>query len=208
MKSVLISIRPKWCEKIASGEKTIEVRKTAPQEVPFKAYIYCTKGKPYLYRVDDDDNFKLTNTLRPKVDGYVKDYNEQNGRVIGEFICDKVYPIKNQGEKFVVANEKQGVTNEIARQSCLYYDDMVSYFGNKDGFGWHISELKIYDKPKELSEFKTPPCEKSEKACGNCKWLVKINTPDVYECECYVEDGRPITRPPQSWMYIEGLREE
>lgn len=208
MKSVLISIRPKWCEKIASGEKTIEVRKTAPQEVPFKAYIYCTKGKPYLYRVDDDDNFELTNTLRPKVDGYVKDYNEQNGRVIGEFICDKVYPIKNQGEKFVVANEKQGVTNEIARQSCLYYDDMVSYFGNKDGFGWHISELKIYDKPKELSEFKTPPCEKSEKACGNCKWLVKINTPDVYDCECYVEDGRPITRPPQSWMYIEGLREE
>ena len=45
MKSVLISIKPQWCEKIASGEKTIEVRKTAPKEVPFKAYIYSTKGK-------------------------------------------------------------------------------------------------------------------------------------------------------------------
>ena len=43
MKSVLISTRPKWCEKIASGKKTIEVRKTAPKEVPFKAYIYETK---------------------------------------------------------------------------------------------------------------------------------------------------------------------
>lgn len=208
MKGVLISIRPKWAERIASGQKTIEVRKTAPQEVPFKAYIYCTKGKPYLYRVDDDDNFELTNTLRPKVDGYVKDYNEQNGKVIGEFICDKVYPIKNRGSSFSVADEEQSVTNEIARQSCLYYDDMVSYFGNKDGYGLHITALKIYDRPRALSEFKTPPCEKSEKACGNCKWLVKINTPDVYECECYVEDGRPITRPPQSWMYIEGLREE
>lgn len=45
MKSVLIAIRPKWTEKIASGQKTIEVRKTAPKDVPFKAYIYCTKEK-------------------------------------------------------------------------------------------------------------------------------------------------------------------
>ena len=27
-KAVLISIRPKWCEKIINGDKTIEVRKT------------------------------------------------------------------------------------------------------------------------------------------------------------------------------------
>lgn len=203
MKSVLISIKPKWCEKIASGKKTIEVRKSAPQEVPFKAYIYCTKGKPYLYRVDDDDNFELTNTLRPKVDGYVKDYNEQNGKVIGEFVCDKVYPIKNQGEKFVVANEKQGVTNEIAGQSCLYYNDMVSYFGDKNGFGWHISDLKIYDKPRELSEFYRmckEPCtpSKGKILCLTTKSL-KMNG-----CEGKIS----ITRPPQSWMYIEGLREE
>lgn len=203
MKSVLISIKPKWCEKIASGKKTIEVRKSAPQEVPFKAYIYCTKGKPYLYRVDDDDNFELTNTLRPKVDGYIKDYNEQNGKVIGEFVCDKVYPIKNQGSSFVVANEKQGVTNEIAGQSCLYYDDMVSYFGDKNGFGWHISDLKIYDKPRELGEFYRmckEPCKpsKGKILCLTTKSL-KMNG-----CEGQIS----ITRPPQSWMYIEGLREE
>lgn len=55
MKAILISIKPKWCKKIASGEKTIEVRKIAPQEVPFKAYIYCCKGNngyEWLYRVD------------------------------------------------------------------------------------------------------------------------------------------------------------
>lgn len=216
MKSVLISIRPKWVEKIAKGIKTIEVRKTAPQEVPFKAYIYVTKGKPYLYRVDDDDKFELTNTLRPKVDGYVKDYNEQNGKVIGEFVCDKVYPIKNQGEKFVVANEKQGVTNEIAHQSCLYYDDMVSYFGDKDGYGWHISDLKIYDKPRELSEF-FKPCPDAFHYCTICKHCVKIIPPDEEEYALY-HGGQYdyweehctniLTSPPQSWMYIEGLREE
>ena len=45
-KAVMLSIRPKWCEKIASGEKTIEVRKTKPKlETPFKCYIYCTLPK-------------------------------------------------------------------------------------------------------------------------------------------------------------------
>lgn len=203
MKSVIISIRPQWVEKIASGKKTIEVRKSAPQEVPFKAYIYCTKQK-----INGEILF-----YERKVEGRNRGFRDKGdiplaGKVIGEFICDKVYPIKNKGNSFVVANEKQSVTNEIAGQSCLYYDDMVSYFGNKDGFGWHISDLKIYDKPKELSEFKTPPCEKSEKACGNCKWLVKINTSVDYECECYVcsvANGIPITRPPQSWQYVEEL---
>lgn len=46
MKSVMISIKPKYCELIASGKKTVEVRKTRPKiETPFKCYIYCTKEK-------------------------------------------------------------------------------------------------------------------------------------------------------------------
>ena len=182
MKSVLISIQPKWVEKIASGEKTIEVRKTAPQEVPFKAYIYETQGQ-YV---------KFTHGAHTK-------YGYGCGKVIGEFICDKVYPIKNRGSSFSVADEEQSVTNEIARQSCLYYDDMVSYFGNKDGFGWHISDLKIYDKPRELSEF-SRPCSYSG-LCFSCKRT------------SFKKDGNllcntKITRPPQSWMHVEDLGEE
>lgn len=137
MKSILLSIKPKYVELIAIGEKTIEVRKTAPQEVPFKCYIYETQGRTETPWIDEDGHFIY----------------KGRGQVIGEFICDKVYPIKNKGSSFSVADEEQSVTNEIARQSCLYYDDMVSYFGNKDGFGWHISDLKIYDKPRNLSEF-------------------------------------------------------
>ena len=187
MKCVMLSIRPQWCEKIASGKKTIEVRKTAPKEVPFKCYIYMTQG---TYK---------------DLGLYSEGIYQNRMKVIGEFICDKVYSVKNRGFCFSVATEGESITDEIARQSCLDYDDMVNYLGDKDGYGWHISDLKIYDKPKELSEFKTPPCEKSEKACGNCKWLVKRNTPDVYECECYVEDGRPITRPPQSYKFVEEI---
>ena len=181
MKTVMISIKPKWTEKIASGEKTIEVRKTAPQEVPFKCYIYETKGQ-YV---------KFTHGAHTK-------YEYGRGKVIGEFICDKVYSIKNRSSSFSVADEEQGVTNEIARQSCLYYDDMVSYFGNKDGFGWHISNLTLYDKPKELSEF-CIPCKVS---CENCK------NPLYFECWCEEKGKKIVTRPPLSWCYVEDLGEE
>lgn len=56
MKSVLISIRPKWCELIASGKKTIEVRKTAPKlPTPFKCYIYETKARTDTPTFVDED---------------------------------------------------------------------------------------------------------------------------------------------------------
>ena len=184
MKSILISIRPKWVEKIASRKKTVEVRGTAPKEVPFKAYIYETYDKKY-----DDIGICWGNG---------KCFEHGCKKVIGEFICDKVYLIKNQGSRFSVADEEQSVTNEIARQSCLDYDDMVGYLGNKDGYGLHITALKIYDKPKELSEF-CIPCKVS---CENCK------NPLYFECWCEEKGKKIVTRPPQSWCYVEDLGEE
>ena len=189
MKSILISIRPQWCEKICHVigkdemgkpiyEKRIEVRKSAPKEVPFKAYIYVTK---YGINGRSSEVLLFNKRIKEVYCGvyrnacyYSKDNFEIcNGHIIGEFICDKVYSIKNQRNRFVVANDEQGVTNEIARQSCLDYYDMVNYLGNKDGYGWHIADLKIYGKPKELSEF-----------CGRKK----------------------LTRPPQSWQFVEEKR--
>lgn len=166
MKSVLVSENPIMCDKIANGKKTIIVKKKAPKEVPFKCYIYCTFPKKPAYTL------WLNRGTENK---FLAD-----GKVIGEFICDKVYPIKNKGSSFVVANEKQSVTNEIAGQSCLYYDDMVSYFGDKDGYGWHISDLKIYDKPRELSEF------------GKVGFGHEV----------------PLKRPCAPWCYVEDLKEK
>ena len=176
-------------------EKRIEVRKSAPKEVPFKAYIYCTKDKPYLYRIDDDNNFELTNSLRPKTYEYVKDYNEQNGKVIGEFICDKV-------ERFTFGSLR---SDDIEKLACLSYNEMINYFYKpeeldgktvKQGFAWHISDLKIYDKPKELSEF-CIPCKVS---CENCK------NPLYFECLCEEKGEKIVTRPPKSWQFVEEKR--
>lgn len=179
MKSVLISICPQWCEKIASGEKTIEVRKTAPKEVPFKAYIYCT-------RIIDKKH------CRDEFDIGIWKGNEH---IIGEFICDKVYNLVNAFGGIVFADEN---LNQLDPQpfrdmSCLTDEQTADYLGDKDGYGWHISDLKIYDKPKELSEFKT--------GCKGCKER------DTYHCKFYCYGERPLTRPPQSYMFVEELGE-
>lgn len=206
MKSVLISIRPEWIEKIASGEKTIEVRKTAPKEVPFKAYIYCTKDKPYLYRIDDDNNFELTNTLRPKPYEYVKDYNEQNGKVIGEFICNEVeefheWELSPQG-KFADF-ERERLENFLT-VACLSGKEVVRYRENLPYFqplyGWHISDLKIYDKPKELFEFGRKCDYASEIHCRDCLILGDWDSCCGVMC-------KPLTRPPQSYMFVEEVGE-
>ena len=174
MKSVLIAIRPQWVEKIASGEKTIEVRKTAPKEVPFKAYIYCTKEKK------QDDIIWA---------GIFGDRGKWNGRVIGEFICN------NASELDYVYYWNNGY--EFA--TCLTYRQVADYGKGKTLYGWHISDLKIYGSPKELSEF-SRPCSYSG-LCFSCKRT------------SFKKDGNllcntKITRPPQSWMYVEDLGEE
>ena len=174
MKSVLIAIRPQWAEKIAKGIKTIEVRKTAPKEVPFKAYIYCTKEKK------QDDIIWA---------GIFGDRGKWNGRVIGEFICN------NASELDYVYYWNNGY--EFA--TCLTYRQVADYGKGKTLYGWHISDLKIYDTPKELSEF-SRPCSYSG-LCFSCKRT------------SFKKDGNllcntKITRPPQSWMHVEDLGEE
>ena len=69
MKAVMLSIKPKWCELIASGKKTIEVCKTKPKlETPFKCYIYCTKGRELLISI---------NGVVQKIDEWVFDLNHK-----------------------------------------------------------------------------------------------------------------------------------
>lgn len=189
MKAVMLAVQPKWVEKIANGKKTIEVRKTAPKcGVPFKGYIYVTKGKPYLYRVDDDDNFELTNTLRPKVYEYVKDYNEQNGNVIGEFVCDSA----------------EWMSMRDCDKACMTLKEAVDYSKGKKLYAWHISDLKIYDKPKELSEFYT--IDESGSDC--CIACVYHETPlEEMPCRTCTGERRYLYRPPQSWQYVEELQE-
>ena len=182
MKSVLISIQPKWCELIASGEKTVEIRKTRPKlQTPFKVYIYCTKAFEYN-----------------------KKYSYKTwawyGKVIGEFVCDRIQEVR------------QCNSGWVREHACISQDEFFDYLGiprgthfgyNKKAYAWHILNLVIYEKPKELSEFRIP-CRFDFRKCENCKY-------DSWDYSygggkdriCTVKNRKPITRPPQSWCYVE-----
>lgn len=135
MKAVLISIRPEWCQKIVSGQKAIEVRKTRPKmNPPFKCYIYKCG----------------------------------NGKVIGEFLCDQI-----------IEDRTYGHNEEFYRAACMSAYDAAAYAMQSPMYGWHISDLRVYDHPRDLWEFT-----------------------GLRETKFGLAPG-PITRPPQSWRYVE-----
>jgi len=186
-KAVLISIRPNWCELIASGKKTIEVRKTCPKlKTPFKCYIYMTKSHNRVLEEAADGNF-------------VEKYYAMAGKIIGEFVCDRIINVDCDS----VAPFDKDLELYIDEQCCLTREQLFKYTNGKCAYGLHISMLKIYDKPKELSEFykkcETMRCE----GCEHLKWQ-RINS-DEYEYECEYLERIPIIRPPQSWCYVEEI---
>lgn len=206
MKSVLISTRPKWCELIASGEKTIEARKTAPKEVPFKGYIYPTRPKKY-YKCGavstSDELLWLSNGKIKMCDGFElwangEDYQCVNGKVIGEFICYNV-----DEYTFSYYNAEYRVTHVEQKAMCLNQPELILYGKGKTLYGWHISDLKIYDKPREFSEFATL-CNKSGNRCANCRhYLFDNDGLAGYRRWCDVCHRKPLARAPESWCYVE-----
>lgn len=154
MRNVLIAIRPQNCKQIIDLNKTTEVRKSKPKlDTPFKCYIYCTKEKQQYLQSRDNMFFYLENKdfIGSHGPGL---YTRLNGKVIGEFICDYINEIDivdNEIMTYVQVNNKPDMF--IAHETCLDVDELQKYLNNKIGYGWHISDLIIYDKPKELSEF-------------------------------------------------------
>ena len=184
MKSVLISIQPKWCELIARGIKTIEARKTAPKiDIPFKCYIYCTKPKHIYEDIISAPTTKDT-------------YLYAGGKVIGEFICDSIEILFNDSGNPI--NYMKDILPNILTKTAMTYNELAEYVGGrgkgKNIYGWHISDLKIYDKPKELNEFY------NSRKCYACDFG-DIPSACRYDDNCIVPVS--ITCPPQSWMYIE-----
>lgn len=163
---------------IANGKKTIEVRKTRPKiETPFKCYIYCTKDNTDL--VPSKIWWKADETGFQHI---------LNGKVIGEFVCNKFIPY--------CSARPISDAETVETQACLTRKEVWEYCPAGNPIGWHISELVIYDKPKELSEF-IKPCE-NDLYCEICAMYSEFSE------RCYNAALR-ITRPPQSWCYVEEL---
>jgi predicted transcriptional regulator len=204
METIMISNKPKSAEQIMNGKKKIDVRKFYI-EPPFKVLNYVTKEKPYI------KDFATYNAEHCKGKNYNRfiSFNEQynnnytiNGKVAFEYVVNRVdmYLIcKN------LYNEMYFATIGELEQACLTQKEIREYGKGKPIYGWYISDLKIYDKPKELNNFKKPDCEKAEMhgcACLNrkCEYYRASNDYD-YPPDCAYEQD--ITRPPQNFVYCE-----
>lgn len=194
MKAVLLSIRPEWCKKIASGQKTVEVRKTCPVHgTPFKVYIYCTMQREGWFRHPGSESWC--------------------GKVIGEFVCDKITGLTHVGATGSIEPYRLNIlapgmyykpADELLKAACLSEAEAEKYLKGRDGIGWHISDLKIYDKPKSILDFHRA-VDKTELWCEKCAIGGKKGTACAF---CYGLDGLRIRRPPQSWCYVEELSNE
>lgn len=167
-KAVMISIKHQWCELITQGKKTVEVRKTKSKlKTPFKCYIYETKG---LYRGSGGCLFQGL------------------GKVIGEFVCDYIEEYSSVQSKIKDCTEYQISLQKLCEDIHLSIHEFCSYGNGKPLYGWHISDLVIYDKPKSLYEF-----SKHDNTYNNAFGWVFDDRPKNIQ----------LTRPPHPWSYVE-----
>ena len=168
MKKILISIRPKWVTKILNGRKTIEVRKTAPKcELPCEVYIYCTKGKETV-AINPYGGYSLIPN---------KYHNEYfSGKVVAKFTLKKVDEIEN--------DKLWEIDKGFLEKTYLSFGELACYLNSNKGYAWHIDNLEILDKPKELNEFK------------RCIGYFDLGgfTKKIYHA---------VEKAPQSWFYLE-----
>lgn len=175
MKAVIQSVPPRICAKIISGECTMLLSKTNPNcGLTFKDYIYETKGLCDTPTFIDED-------------GHVS--YRGRGAVIAEFVCDYI-------RTFITDLGNISVHIESLKQTTLTLPELITYSGNRNRvYGLHISDLKIYDTPKELGEFFRP--------CDGCDKLGTSRcTEEISPCR-----AKTITRPFPSWGYVEELSE-
>lgn len=207
MKAVLISIRPRWCELIRAGVKTIEIRKNRPKlETPFRCYIYQSKGRPRLIDIikDGDDCYGETYHGKPifvKAPEYGYGCTASVQKVIGTFVCDRIDRYIRIGME-PVYHYRTGTLGEPDYNAIQLTEQGLLDYGGGVLYGWHISDLTIYARPRLLSDFCAPPetyCERG--LCGGCPYdeVMGLDGDCAYDCEW----KRPILKAPQSWCYVE-----
>nr|DAR50634.1 MAG TPA: helix-turn-helix domain-containing protein [Caudoviricetes sp.] len=186
---ILASIKPYYYYLIAEEKKKIEVRKTAFKNLPQDIAFYMSK---------DEKSF----TKIPKE--FQEKYRKHFGKVGMRVVCDKVdeynfhegltefnsmgLPSRIYGSYLIFADEYKAM--------CLSYDEVKNYGKHKTLYGWHISDLKIYDKPKELSEFRKSGFMTEE------EWLFNLYPNTHCHYDAWAKKFE-IIRPPQSYMFVE-----
>ena len=177
MKKIMLSVQPQWLAKILNGEKTVEIRKTAPklQDVEkVEVYCYCTKRKPFVYYM-----MRRMFSFFKRVES--DEWIPKNGKVACKFTLEKVEWVRPRfnGNEWVY-------WDDILGGACIDNDELTAYLGYQEcGYAWHIDNLVIFDKPMELKQFGTWDAKRWHE--NGTHWF-------------------PLNRAPQSWQYVEVLK--
>lgn len=183
MREILMSLSPYWYYLIGEGIKRIEVRSRIPKDQNWNKKVECYMAK----------NKKSFNRI-PKE--FQEKYKTHFGKVGMQFVCDWITKITpNCDIDNIVNSYTHGYPAILGEDDSLSFKELKAYLGNKIGYDLHISDLKIYDEPKELEDF-IKPCPFYKNAnCLQCEFYSE------YSGEC----RNCVTRPPQSWCYVEEL---
>lgn len=176
---ILASLKPYYYYLIGERKKTIEIRKSDLKNLPQDVLFYMSKDEKSFEKIPKE---------------FQEKYRKHFGKVGIEFICKDVILLEFQ--KFTLYDTYINLEKYL-KEMCLSSRQVFEYGRGKTLYGWHISNLKVYGEPQELSEF-FKPCSQSKNL--DCDWLRNHNI-----CAC--SDKKPITRPPQSYMYVEEVEQ-
>ena len=218
MKSILISVKPKWAMLEMNGKKLIEVRKNYI-EPPFKVYNYVTQESRKTY-------FNLVNHCGQIMFAPKSWDNALNGKVAFEYVVNKVdkYAYDHDFDCDNCSEMMYYIKSGELEKTCLTYRELERYGKDKTLYGWYISDLIIYDKPKELGEFYVYNKELEKRFIdgdGFCCYdgkdengepLNDCSGDNIKRCyECWEEWSgwcKCVTRPPQNFIYISEVQDD
>jgi predicted transcriptional regulator len=196
MKSIIISVRPEWAQKILNGEKTLELRKSVPKDIKeiikeqggIWVYMYVTKSGMV-------GHFDGYNYFAVSKKSHIKRHPTWNGKVVARWWFDDYYEINKipTSNNYFLQKARQFPNipyNYILDKLCLSNDDLWDYGNGKDLYAWHIKRLEIFDKPMELGEF------------YNTNLYLNFQEIKTYERMTNDLKSYKITRAPQSWQFV------
>lgn len=247
MKAILKTVKPKQCANIMNLIQSILVIKDKREATAIQKlidedgyadiYVYCMKDKKnYLYWdwydppfVENEwfvsSNSKIWNDDRININGPF------NGKVVFKFRCynvEEIYynsiPTEEyfyyiyKGDEYDNEEDKIDTSLDLEEKSCLNSDELDNYLQGKTGYAIHISDLEIFDKPKELSEFRKPRYCDCKLRCNNnlehsfCREVCSHNLDSERLGVCCDRDGwvkewntgnMNLTKSPQNFCYVE-----
>lgn len=217
MKAIMISVKPKWCAEIMNGKKTIEVRKNKALANAIQKlidengfadiYVYCSKGKYEMGKFNSDKKYHEIRDDCSYAGGWLRGLPDEtvNGKVVFKFRCYKVDDyVYGSKWSWKTGSPMWGISNGyeyILKDACLTDDELRNYVDDLTFSAIHISNLEIFDKPKELNEFYKGFRRKYHKD-NLFQDIHKEKNALVQPIRGGYEYAYPLTKAPQNFCYI------